>query len=468
MDEASARRVVLVQAYDAADTPLWTPEDRDWADRLAAQTAPAGASSERLIAERAHHALQRLLPRDAALRRALARSPWRWRWLAGVAVAASVIGLLADLIGRQIYIDLLAAPLWALLGWNLAVYALLAWSTVRSGPVRTGALRRWLAARWQQQASRGPLHDGAARWARLAAPLNLQRAAAVLHTAAAALALGMIAGLYLRALVFDFRVGWQSTFLEPATVRSALAMLFAPASAVTAIPVPDVAAIGSMRITPDAPQASASAAPWIHLMSATLMLVVVLPRAVLAVLAFMRAWAGSRRVALPLDAPAFEPLLRRHRGGPAQVRVLPYAAAPGARAALGLRALLARLYGEDLQLQMADTTPIGDEESATIREGGRAVTLRLALADLGATPESEHHGRFVQALQAAVPAAPVLVVVDEAAFVQRFAGLDGRVDERRTAWRSWAAALPVPLLCVDLGTTDLAAAETALRLALRA
>ncbi len=136
MDEASARRVVLVQAYDAADTPLWTPEDRDWADRLAAQTAPAGASSERLIAERAHHALQRLLPRDAALRRALARSPWRWRWLVVVAAAAAVIGLLADLVGRQTYIDLLAAPLWGLLAWNLAVYALLAWSGARGSTSR--------------------------------------------------------------------------------------------------------------------------------------------------------------------------------------------------------------------------------------------------------------------------------------------------------------------------------------------
>ena len=154
-------------------------------------------------------------------------------------------------------------------------------------------------------------------------------------------------------------------------------------------------------------------------------------------------------------------------GGPACVRVLPYAAPPGAQAALGLRALLARLYGEDLQLQMADTTPVGDEEASTGREAGHAATLRLALVDLGATPETEHHGRFVQALQAAVPAAPVLVGVDEAAFVRRFAGLDGRVDERRKAWRSWAAALPVPLLCVDLGA-DLTAAEAELRQALRA
>ncbi len=467
MDEASARRVVLVQAYDAADTPLWTPEDREWANRLAAQTAPAGASTERLITERTHHALQRLLPRDAALRRALARSPWRWRWLAGVAAAAAVIGLLADLVGRQTYIDLLAAPLWCLLGWNLVVYALLAWSVARGGTSRAGAWRRWLAARWQQLPSRGPLRDGAARWAGLAAPLNLQRAAVVLHTAAAALALGMIAGLYLRALMFDFRVGWQSTFLDPATVRSALAMLFAPASAVSTIAVPDAAAIAAMRITPDTPQASASAAPWLHLMSVTLALGVVLPRVALAALAFVRTWAGSRRIAVPLDTPSVEPLLRRHRGGPACVRVLPYAAPPGAQAALGLRALLARLYGEDLQLQMADTTPVGDEEASTGREAGHAATLRLALVDLGATPETEHHGRFVQALQAAVPAAPVLVGVDEAAFVRRFAGLDGRVDERRKAWRSWAAALPVPLLCVDLGA-DLTAAEAELRQALRA
>ena len=43
MNETDARRVTLVEAFDAADSPLWTREDGRWATRLTAQTVPAGA-----------------------------------------------------------------------------------------------------------------------------------------------------------------------------------------------------------------------------------------------------------------------------------------------------------------------------------------------------------------------------------------------------------------------------------------
>ncbi|MDE2566858.1 MAG: hypothetical protein KGL50_13820, partial [Burkholderiales bacterium] len=80
-DEDAARRVLLVQAYDAspADNPLWTPEDRAWATRLAIETTPAGAPLARFVQERARHALQRLLPRDAAATRLLRRRRWQAR-----------------------------------------------------------------------------------------------------------------------------------------------------------------------------------------------------------------------------------------------------------------------------------------------------------------------------------------------------------------------------------------------------
>lgn len=466
LDESSARRIVLVQAFDAADTPLWTPEDRAWASRLAAETAPADASDEQLLAERAHHALQRLEPRDRGVRRWLARAPWRWRWVLVAAALGAVAGLAADLLGRSPMVDLLAPPVWGVIAWNLAVYAILLVHALRAPAQPAGALRRLLLAGWQRAPGRGSLRVAAARWAELSAPLTLVRLTLLLHVAAAALGAGLIGGLYLRGLVLDFRAGWQSTFLDAAAVRQLLAALLAPASALTGIGIPDAAAIEAMRVTPGAPQGQASAAPWIHLYAATLALAVVGPRLLLALAAFVRAQLRARRLPLPLvDDPVLAPLLRRHRGGAAGVRVLPYAAAPGAQAALGLRAMLARVYGEDLQLRMGEVTPVGDEEAAAPRADPGA-TIRVALVDLGATPEAEHHGRFLQVLRGAAPAGPLLLVADEAKFRRRFGGLPGRLDERRAAWQRLADDHQVPLLCADLETPDLAQAEAALKKAL--
>lgn len=465
LDESSARRIVLVQAFDAAETPLWTPEDRAWASRLAAETAPADASAERLLAERAHHALQRLEPRDHGVRRWLARAPWRWRWVVAAAALGAGAGLMADLLGRLPLVDLLAPPVWGVIAWNLAIYAILLVQALRRPVRRAGAVRRLLLAWWQRAPGRGPLRVAAARWADLTASLTQARLAVLLHVAAAALGAGLIAGLYLRGLVLDFRAGWQSTFLDAAAVRQALAALLAPASALTGIGIPDTAAIEAMRVTPDAPQGQASAAPWIHLYAATLALVVVVPRLLLALGALVSAQVRARRLPLPVDNPVLASLLRRHRGGVTRILVLPYAAAPGAQAALGLRAILARVHGDDLQLQMGEVTPVGDEETAA-RRTDAGVALRVALVDLGATPEAEHHGRFLQALRGAAPAEALLLVADEAQFRRRFGGLPGRLDERRAAWQRLAEAHSVPLLCADLETPDLAQAEAALKKAL--
>ena len=66
-------------------------------------------------------------------------------------------------------------------------------------------------------------------------------------------------------------------------------------------------------------------------------------------------------------------------------------------------------------------------------------TLRLALVDLGATPEDDTHGRFLQALRAAAPGVPLVLLADASAFDRRFAGLPARGAERRQAWQQWAA-----------------------------
>ncbi len=466
MDENTARRLLLVRAFDSAESPLWTADDAAWASRLAAETVPAGAPPLRFLAERAHHALQRIEPRERGAARWLAVGGWRWRWVLAAALLGGLFGLAADVLGRAALVDVLAPPSWAVIVWNLLVYAVLLVGALRP-PGKGGVLRRSLLAWWRRAAGKGPLREATAQWAALSAPLTLSRVAALLHVAAAAVGAGLVAGLYLRGLVFDYRAGWQSTFLDAETVHRTLAWLLAPASALTGIAVPDIAAMEALRVTPAAAAPTATAAPWIHLYAAMLGLMVIVPRLLLAVGSLSRAAWQSRHLVLPLDEAYFQGLLRRHRGGVASVRVCPHAAPPGAAAALGLRTLLAQEFGDGVQVQMAEVTRLGDEDLAARPPSGAAPSLQVALVDLGATPETDSHGRFVEALRRAAPAAPLVLLADETAFARRFATLPDRLAERRAAWRQFAQAQGLPLLCADLESPDVAQAAEALKAALQ-
>ena len=309
MTEDQARQVLLLQAQESAGDLLhWQPEDRRWATRQAVATVGEQATPEHFVVARAALALQRLLPRDPAAQRWLARRAWHPAWVALALVLGLVAGLAVDQLGPPQRVNLLAPAVWAVVGWNLLVYLALLL------PLKLQGVRGWLS-RW---ALRG--HEPVALiWARHAAPLTGARLALVLHAAAATLALGLVAGLYLRGLVLDYRAGWQSTFASVEQVQAVLRWLLAPASAATGIPVPDVA---PLRVGPGA-EATATAAPWIHLMAATLMLAVVLPRCLLAWRAGVRASSLTQRFPLPLDAPYFEALHPLMRPGlPPTVRLL--------------------------------------------------------------------------------------------------------------------------------------------------
>jgi hypothetical protein len=66
-------------------------------------------------------------------------------------------------------------------------------------------------------------------WARRSAlALRHARGSASCILQRAALASGVIAGLYLRGLAFEYRAGWESTFLDAPTVRAILAFVYAP------------------------------------------------------------------------------------------------------------------------------------------------------------------------------------------------------------------------------------------------
>ena len=455
MDERTALAATGLEAFETAEprAPNWTDADRAWADRVALDAAPAGVPLDAFVGMRARHALQRLGPRESALARLQGPSLREARWTVGAMLLAFVVGLLADGLGGSRHINLLAPPMWGVLAWNVFVYlGLLLWPLVRlgrgnrghRGPVVRGVAerigRRIRLPRLTAGSSAAALHRFAALWLERSRGLATRRAETLLHVAAAALALGLIAGLYLRGLVFDYRAGWQSTFLTPEAAHAIVSTVLAPASRLSGIALPDVAAFAAMRAVDGQAAGGAPAAAWIHLLALTLVLVVVLPRALLALLAQARARWRASRFPLPLEQPYYQRLARLQRGGAAQVVVFPYGSAVSPQATLGLRALLADAFGPRVALDVAPGIAFGAEDEAPLAVPA-GTSHAIALFDLSATPESENQGRFLRRLAAALPAGAALaVLLDETQFARRFAGLGDRLAQRREAWRLWGEA----------------------------
>jgi hypothetical protein len=490
MTEEEARRVTLLQAFEAAQppSPLWGDDDRAWATRLALQDGAMPADA--FIARRAQHALQRLAPREPAVTRWRESRAWAAQATAWAALGGLVFGGLADGIGSSRHVNLLAPPLWGVLVWNAVVYLVLlghALAGLLARPSRPGVIRRLTgrvlrlgrglasAGRPATEAGAGaagaPLQAFSGLWLQRSAPVTGARAAVVLHVAAAALAVGLVGGLYLRGLVLDYRAGWESTFLGSTTAHALVSTLLAPAARFSGIELPDASAFEAMRSAHGGATIGAPAGPWIHLLALTLLGFVVLPRAALALGAALRARWLAGRVALPMNDAYFQRLARQQQGDVAQVVVQAYAGGVDAQNAPWLQsqlaALLAPVLGDGLVLRVAPGAAFGAED-APVAAPAAGTTLAVVLFEFSATPEAEVHGRFLKSFAAsAPPGAATIVFVDEAAFRRRFGTDSARVSQRRDAWRLLAETLGTLPVFIDLDAPDAAAVQRGVQLALR-
>ena len=470
MNEAAARDVVLLQALETVRPAgsTWTAEDAQWATRLVrSDGGPRGDLGE-MVARRARHAMVRW--RDRKPRYPYSSGPLRWSglWVGGAMVLATIAGGLADSIGASQRINLLAPPLWAVIGWNLAVYLALMLHTLgrwarRDALEPSVSKRRWI----QRILSRGPFEkavtapqgEGAelARlrtifrqlWADVSTPLWGLRLTMLMHAAAACLAAGLIGGLYLRGLVLDYRANWESTFLSANAVHGFLATMFAPAAALSGIQVPSVQVFESMRSVHGASVPGAPAAPWIHLLALTLALLVVLPRSVLALRAAVRAKWRETHFQVPLSHPYFQHLAAQFTDHPLRAVVVPYACHLSDSAAERLGASLVSLQGPQWQVQGSPTLPYGsgwtsDPDPFSVGDAALAV----ALFDMAATPEPENHGRFALALAARVR---TILAIDETSINERFGAESPRTAQRYEHWRTFAQTLGTAPLRVEPG-----------------
>jgi len=461
MNEQAAREVLLARALETADTAheLFSQEDRRQASRDARQQtqrqdAPAGApqAADEFLHRRARLLLQQAAQRHPDFAPLAGAADSAHRLWALVPAAAFLAGVLTDQITDPHRVDLLSPPLLLIVVWNLAVYAaLLAWAALPS-PRAGGPGRPWrrLPGLDRLQRLNGPrrlpavlvraLAGFGAEWARLGGPLAQARLGRAFHLGAALFALGAVLSLYARGYVTQYVAGWESTFLDAAQVHALLSALFAPAVAVFGLQGFTLAEVEALRFG-QAP-VLAGGARWVQLYAATLGLLVVLPRLLLASLAHQRVRQGARHVPLDLGQPYFLRLLRTLGGAPGTLRVLPYSLTVDAARAQGLAALAARLLGEQAQLAVQPPVAYGQGPAEALRGldlNDAAATLTAVLFGLSATPEPENHGALLDHVVRAA-ARGVAVLIDESAYRARAgvqAGGTARMDERRALWREF-------------------------------
>lgn len=459
--ERALARVLLVQACEESDPEarFVARREREAAGREA-RAAAAGRPDEaqRFVAGRARGLAETLARRHPALRGALAALRLRIPG-APVLLGALAVGFTADVLGGERRINLLAFPLLGLLLWNGAIYLLHALAPLLAQHEREPAaalakgvtrLAGWLArrrlagvapeeARWLGAS----LRRFTARWSAATGRILGARLRRLLHLGALGFAAGIVAGMYVRGLAFEYRASWESTFLDAPQAAALLGAVLGPAAALLDALRPQLEpsaaallaepAIAALRAPGEGP-----AATWIHLWALTAGAAIVLPRAALAWREGRHARRLAARLAPDLDEPYFLRLRAPDRGAGVRVEVLPYSHRLAAASQDALLELLHELFGNRAQVEVRAPLDYGTE--APPPGSAPPPQARVVVFNLAQPPEEEVHGAFLaglrQAQSAAEPPPALLLLLDEEPYRARLGdgGGQDRIGQRRRAW----------------------------------
>ena len=470
MNEAQARQFLLVRSIESEDRDgvLLTREDRAQAD----QAGRSGGARD-YLARRAEFAAVRLETRHPRVADVLRYARWpSWLgWL--VPVAALLFGFASNEMGSSKHMNIIAFPLVGMFAWNFAVYlgiigagiAGLARGGMSGGGKTQGFLAKMVSGIARRAAGRMRGQDGMGRalasflgeWNSASAKLTSARGARTLHLGAALFAVGVIGGLYLRALGIEYRAGWESTFLGPDAVHRIVSLLLGPASTLTSVPLPDAAHIAALRWS--AGSSGENAGPWIHLYAASAALFVIVPRLVLASWNAAKAWRLAHHFPVPGREDFYvRRLLRSVEGGAGVVRITPYAYRPSDDTIARLTRLVRAAFGDGARVEMDSAVDYGAEEEWLESVSFAPETdHHLLLFNLASTPEAENHGAFargvVEQIKAAKSGTSTAALLDESSYRQRLgaqADSDTRLAARRSAWEDMLHGAGVPVFAADL------------------
>ena len=470
MNEHAARQITLVRAVEEADSgrAVLSDDDRLYATRSAVELARWEVADTKeaftpalFLQKRAEQLMLKLGERHPTLSRLIAPPPWlRWT-AAALPVVALLTGVLVDRVTQPNRVDLLSAPLLLILLWNGVVYLwLLAWGLAACVQKKPRPPWRW-AWSWKPKAIGtfdlpAPLTKALTRfsteWLRLSAPLIHATLARAIHLSAALFALGAIASLVLRGLFTQYRAGWESTFLNAEQVHTLLAWLFAPVRTLFALPGFSLTDVQSLRNTTSA--SPDTGAQWVVLYGATLALMVVLPRLVLATVAGLKEHRLRQHLPLDLTSPYFRKLITGLDGATTDwVKVFPYSFTVDTARQQGLVRLTHSLWGSNARMQCQASTAYGDDVAPPMAATtAPAASLTMALFNLSATPEHENQGEFLDQLTRMAPG-PLALWVDDSAYRERVGGQAGgitRLNERKALWLQFGELHHWPVTVVHL------------------
>ncbi len=476
MRERPAQAVLLARSFEEADPDgvLLSSEDR----QAATLEGRAAGGTHELQSERRAGALLRAVgQRVRALGRVRSFTRVSLALAAPVLLVSFGLGLSTNALGPTRHINLLAFPLLGLVVWNLAIYAFSALGGLLGAlrrPSASGAVGRegvdgagdevgflasvaWWVGEWTLERVRTPDPREAdvvsralaaywSEWSHCSLALGVARLRAFLHLGAAALAVGVVAGMYIRGLGLEYRATWESTFLTADAVAGILHLVLGPAAAFLGETLPDAAGLASMV----APDGSTPAAPWIHMWALTTAGVVVVPRLALAVTGLARSAGLARSIPVDPVAGSFRALLVAERGGGMRIDVLPYSCTPGQRQLETLRELLHDVFGLEARIEVRGQVGYGTE---LLAEGdARQPTCVVVVYGLVQSPEREVHARYLEQWMERGGDPRVLAVLDSASWRERFGeGAEQRQAERLRAWDRVLREIGLTALHVDLG-----------------
>lgn len=475
MKERFARDLMLMSAIEQTDQDrrILSDDDRMYASRSAHELARwevadkgSTMSSELFLAKRAEQVLKKISERHPGFSRfAATANLWRIVGLA-VPLLAFLTGFFVDRIADPHRVDLLSAPLLLIIVWNVAVYAWLfisAFIPANKNPLKAPrGMKRFTAGRITSTQRKLPQPLAAAlirfgeEWTRMSIPLTHARLHRIVHISALCFALGAILSLYARGLFTEYRVGWESTFLDAEQVHAMLTFLFAPVMWLFQLKGFTIADVRAYQFTHTV--TGTDGARWVHLYATTLLLVVVLPRLALALFAWWKESRLSNHFPIDLAQPYFRKLAGIvESSAPAVMRVFPYSFTVDEARDKNLSLVAQMLIGEQARLMLRPSTGYGDEPGDSLGQTPAAtpdIALTAALFNLSATPEKENHGDFLDHLLRAAPG-KLLVLVDESAYLERVGdgpGSASRIQERISLWRQFCELHKVHAVIVNLLT----------------
>lgn len=474
MTEHDALKVLLVRSIETQGgfgNPL-QDADRQMATRMAMEEVGRDGPADAFIAARATALIAQLAPREPLIEAITALKLWRPAWIWVCCAAGFVLGITASEVfaedNEQNIVDLLP---WLVILWNLAVYAaLLAGKHMPIRPRLIERVARW-ASSWTLAAMTGKrrgspaflfhprqrsltkrirasresavaLRDFAGRWTSARLPLVASRVALLMHGASVAFVIGVILSMYANAWGNDLALVWESSIVtSPGAARLLLSVLFAPALLVTGFALPDTSWFAALRENAGSVSTVAAAMDWLYLYAVSLLLLVAIPRMVLALWNAWRSHRLSCRFPLSLDDGYFRSLLRVQRDVKTKVQIVPYACEPAEAATDSLEELVGAAIGGPAVVNVEKPVPFGGEdEPGQLPPPHADTTHLLVLFDLSATPEEENHGAFIKAMEDR-SALRAVVVVDESGFIRRFGGNSSRHLARREAWATFASSM---------------------------